>query len=683
MKHVILGLSVFGHDASAALVQPETGDVLYAIAEERLSNIKHDSHIPVLGINNCLEYAKSSGYQITDVAVNFEPTLFLDGIFFNELVELTEDESFSQRLVALCKECLQLGDYYFYSTHPHKIINRYLKSAHHIDSKRLKQICRLIAWYFNWAVKYIKITQCIKTIIPNALIHNIPHHLSHAACAFYNSGFEESAVLVVDGQGESESISIYEGREGALLNKSKTYCPSSLGLFYLAATRHLGYGLGDEFRVMGMAAYGTPIFADLFLPHFEVNDDGILEIKESAYFGRNASTMTGHVSFDFHKKLSSVIPRRRKKDEFKQIHFDFAASIQYVTEVIGVRLAQKAMQICGSKNIVLAGGVALNGLMNEKIRTESGCEKIFIYPAAGDDGGSVGAAQYVAYRRGANKKIESMKSSYFGGQATDEEIEKCLIENKVNYVKCSDIHKDIAIELAKGNIVARYHGRSEWGPRALGNRSIIASAAKKEMKDILNARIKHREPFRPFAPACMVEHVNDYFELTGDAPFMLFIVKAKSIANEDIPAVVHNDGTARVQTVNANDNPDFYGILSRYKEITGVPVLINTSFNVNGEAIVETPLDTLESFAFMDIDFLAIGNYFISKKENAHNFKKYSDDSEYLKVRLARADNSTNSVFRGVDVSESNIFYYSGALPLIWQIFVKLPSVRKLWSYFR
>jgi carbamoyltransferase len=638
MLKVIVGISAFGHDASAALVEAHSGEILFAISEERLSNVKHDSRFPIGSIRKCIEFAKKSSAEIVEVAVNFNESKFITGTIRKECIRILGDSDLARHFVSRIHDLHKLGFMYSKNAAGYEVIDHEITKLHS-NIKAKYEIRGLLSWYFNWAIKFRNTRLLISELFPGVKVHAVTHHICHAATAYFNSGFRDATVITIDGQGESETVAIFSGSEeqGLELQVVSDW-PNSLGIFYLMATFHLGFGDGDEYKVMGMSAYGTPRFSHLFQDCIEISDSAKVIFSGNDYFQRK-SGKNGHFYYDFTQALNEIIKKRKSQDSIEQIHFDFAASIQKVMEDKVVQLASKAIQLTGKKKIALAGGVALNGLMNERIRRESGCTEIFVFPAAGDDGGSIGAAQFISHSLYGMKSAGQIKNAYLGTTASEYEIKVELDKLGIKYEMPSSINVKIAQSLAAGNVVARFNGRSEFGPRALGNRSILADPRRAEMKETLNLRIKHREPFRPFAPACLLEHVSDYFEIENEAPFMLLIVRAKKEAYNALPSVVHADGTARVQTISMNANFDFYHTVKEFKKITGIPVVINTSFNVNGETIVETPLDAIESFGHMDIDCLAIGPFWIEK---IHNLAKFPEETDvvYLAKRRARYSDS-------------------------------------------
>ena len=683
-QNAVLGISAFGHDTSACVVNKTNGEVIYAVAEERLTNVKHDSHLPIGSINHCINYANKNGFSISEVAINVNEIEFLRTLE-SEINNLINDDRISHEINKFLFDAYEMNEYYFIGTKTKEIIDEAI-NRFKIESKIKRTIKKRISCYFNWAIKYRQLYHIVRDMFPEIRVHKINHHLSHSATAYLNSGFDEATIIVMDGQGESDTVSIFIGKDSKIERISTTTWPCSLGVYYLMSTYHLGFKLGDEYKVMGMAAYGKPVYYDILSQMISVNENAQLVFNETEYFEQKEMETTGHVYYNFNNKFKKVVPERRNGKEIKQEHFDFAASVQKLTENLGISIAIKAMNITGIKNIAIAGGVGLNGLMNEKIRKYSGCNDVFIYPASGDDGGSVGAAQYICFKETALKQRDRIKTCYYGYEATHCEMIKALNNKQLIYTKPTSIHIEIAKALSQNKIVARYIGKSEFGPRALGNRSILASASTKEMKDILNRRIKQREPFRPFAPACLRERVDEYFDINIDAPFMLLICQATDKAKAEIPAVVHNDGTCRMQTVTFDQNEDYYNIISEFEKITGVPVIINTSFNVNGETIVDTPLDAVESFGFMDIDYLAIGDYWVSKEENKDKFPKLSH-KEYLALRHDRFKEKFNAHVASIDVSYNNIFFepniHSILLRLIKSKARNVKWIRKMASLLR
>ncbi|TMJ01372.1 MAG: hypothetical protein E6G97_15925 [Alphaproteobacteria bacterium] len=659
-KKAVLGISAFAHDTASCLVDMGDGKVLYALAEERLSNLKHDSRFPIGSVRQALDLAEQHGYAVTDVALNTDPAHFIAGRLAPLIRNLVPDREKADSLIDDLLSLHRFPDYYllsgysFATAHIERLVARL-----GLSSPAAEKLRGRLSWHYNWAVKYQFIRHYCRELFPHATIHSVPHHLAHAASAYFASGFSEATVLVVDGQGEHESVSAYCADQAGLgLVSSSTY-PSSLGLFYLTCTEHLGFSLGDEYKVMGMAAYGRPTLFEAISSFMRVTEKGELHFCENEYFILDElRANTGHAIVRATPALCALVPQREATAQIGQNHFDFAASIQLLTENIGVELARRAIARTGKSPLVMTGGVALNGLMNERIRRESGCGDIFIYPAAGDDGTAVGAAQSVAMQSGV-RPMGGIRTCFYGNASSDAGIARELEQRGIRSTQPDDIHATIAEALTRGKIVARFVGNSEFGPRALGNRSILADPRDVRMRDILNVRIKHRESFRPFAPACLRERIDEYFELDADAPFMLLICQATDLARRQIPAAVHQDGTARVQSVDGESNPEFYRVIHEFGRRTGVPVLINTSFNVNGETIVDTAADAIESFLFMDIDYLAINGYWVAKEENpGHSLSSIPHD-DYLALRRTRYEHRYPEALSSLDLARFHASFFS------------------------
>lgn len=657
-RPALLGVGALTHDTSAALVCAATGDVLYASPEERLSNTKHDSRFPIGTILRCCQEAVTGGYFIERVAVNFDPTLYLPSVIADELaaagVAADRVDTFIAGLRSVAERgCpLDLSTLEGGRTEVASLIRGLLLP----DESSRRQMALRLTWYLNVAIKYRRLSQLIEALFNGVPVRFVPHHDAHAASAYFGSGFDRAAVLVIDGHGEVDTTTLYVGVQCHLTRTAQTSWPFSLGSIFLATTRYLGFDYGDEYKVMGMSAYGNPKFLAEFKDAVSVSSDGRIVVRESVCFGIRPVRNTGQIRFAILDAFKSRCAPRQPGGPISQDHFDLAASVQALIEDLGVQLARVACSLAGTTRLAVAGGVGLNGLMNEAIRRSGDVTDLFIYPAASDDGTSAGAAQALLLESGVVPN-QRMQSCYYGSTPTPEQCASALVSAGVRYTLPSSINRQIAEAVAAGKIVARYTGGAEFGPRALGHRSILANPARADMKDVLNLRVKHREQFRPFAPACLRERVGEFFDVDGDAPFMILIVRARDSAKTLIPAVVHNDGTARVQTVSAEHNPDFHRTISEFHQITGIPVMINTSFNVNGEAIVETPTDAIESFAFMDIDYLALGDYWIAKADNPNLINVASHD-EYLAIRKNRYAREVPEALASLDVRMYQPWFY-------------------------
>lgn len=641
-RQAIIGIGSFGHDNAAALVSADDGSVLFAIAEERLSNLKHDGHLPVGSVKSCLDFASQHGFHISDVAVNLDEFEFISGTLLRTIARIcNDDETCMARFRDVFSAAFSLKSYYCPGSASASLIDSLIKNLkfNHQDAEKIKSA---VKWYFNWAVRYSIAVEALINTFGFDAIKRVRHHHAHAAAAYHASGFDNAVVLVTDAQGESDTVSIFSC-SSTITPVSVSNWPHSLGVFYMMATYHLGFGLGDEYKVMGMAGYGRPEYLNYFRDIFSVESDGKLIIRSSEHYDqKEVFGCPGHFSFGFSSAFThSILPPRAPKDEIKQCHFDFAASVQRVTESVGVDLVKAAKRLTGLNRLALSGGVALNGLMNSAIERMLDRDDLFIYPASGDDGAAVGAAQYVAMTKYGARFKRQIRNCFWGG--ADAQVPAILHVYGLRFTEATDVNREIAFALNQGNIVARYSGRSEFGPRALGHRSILANPCLPNMKDLVNRRIKHREAFRPFAPVCPLDRANDWFEIGGPSPFMLKVYPVKKAKRKIIPAVTHIDGTARLQTVTEDDGSGLYPILIEFERLTGVPVILNTSFNVTGEAIVETVQDAVESFLHMGIDVLVVENYFVWKESDGNEFQLLSDD-QYLKLRRARYEQKFSGV---------------------------------------
>ncbi len=642
-REFVLGLSALTHDTSAAVVDFKTGKTIFAQSEERNSNLKHDSTFPIQSILNCVEAVKKERGTIRSVCLNFDPEAFIqEGIVQN--LQVVHGNQNYEKVVTTIKNYVnnQISNNFDSG----KIINisfllEVLQKNCSINLS--KDLSRVFTYYIYQFRKYTMLTRVVEKLFPEVDVFHVKHHKSHAATAKYNFS-NDASILILDGHGEASSCTLFDQD---LNEVSNTFWPVSLGSFYLTSTRYLGFDYGDEYKVMGMSALGQPRFVDLISSFMFFNQDlARLDVLENPYYKTSFIKHTNQLRYEYTEMFEQVIPRRADKSKFEQIHFDFAASVQKITEQIGLNFAKSASQLINCDELHIAGGVGLNGLMNEKIRTSGLFKNVEIYPASGDDGTSVGAAQFIA-----DPKINlNIKTVFFGTSFNVEEIESLLSSYPLSYVKYSNPDAHVANLLASNNIVARYMGRSEFGPRALGNRSILANPLDKKIKDTLNLRIKHREEFRPFAPSILADKVSQYFHFDGESPYMLFIPKAKSELSQVCPGITHVDLTARIQTVDKKENSSFYNLIHEFFKITSMPILVNTSFNLNGEAIVDTPQDAVESFLFMDIDFLVIDNYVINKTHLAPKFKnQFKTHDAFLARRKSRYKSKHPHILKSVD----------------------------------
>ena len=540
-----LGISCYYHDSAAALLKD--GHVIAAVEEERFSRKKFDDDFPKMAIEWCLKEAKITPSEIDSIAFYDKPVLKFERLLDNYIAVAPR------------------GLYSFIDTIP--------KWIH----KRL--------WIKDEIKKSLKGFKG-EIIFPE-------HHLSHAAHTFYTSPFEESAILTVDGVGEWSTTSLGYAKNNSITLTHDIRWPHSLGLFYSAFTYFLGFQVNEgEYKLMGLASYGTPKYYDKIINNLiDVKDDGSIHLNMKYFAFTYDKVMTN----DKFSKLFEIEPRK-KDEKAQQIHYDIGASAQKVLEEILLKMANHIYEKFKIKNLCLGGGVALNGVANYRILKETQFDNVHIPPSPGDAGSAVGCAQYLYYIYHKNPRIIEknpakviLESVYVGTIYSDEEIREFLNSKNIQYqqLQHDELLQTTAKLIADGNIVGWYQGKMEWGPRALGSRSILADPRKAEMKDILNEKIKHRESFRPFAPSILEEYVSEYFDIDRPSPYMLFVAPVKK--PEIIPAVTHVDGTGRLQTVNRDANPRYYDLINEFYKITGVPVIINTSMNVMGEPIVNTP----------------------------------------------------------------------------------------------
>jgi len=589
----ILGISCYYHDAAAALLQ--NGQLVAAAEEERFSRIKHDFGFPVHAIKFCLESGKIRSEDLDYVVFFEKPFRKLDRILASVLQTYPQSwKVFRESMISWIVDKMWVA-----ST---------LQSELGIDRDKI---------LFS------------------------EHHLSHAASAFLCSPYEESAILTVDGVGDWVTATCGVGKGNEIRRTKRIEFPHSLGLLYSAFTAFLGFEVNEgEYKVMGMAPYGKSRYADKVWKVVRQDSDGSFSL-DMDYF-------TFHYSTDrmYSRKLVELFgePRPREMAFFTEAtgfpkyfgeppanyselcrvneHYaDIAASIQHVTEELLLGMARNLQKETGQKKLCIAGGVGLNSVANSRILRETNFEEIYIQPAAGDSGAAVGAALWAYNSLLGNPRTFCMKHAYWGQNYSDGEIRSFLTENNIKhrYVENDDELLDQTVErLTSAKVVGWYQGRFEWGPRALGNRSILADPRNPEMKDIVNSKIKFREPYRPFAPSVLAERAEDYFELPNAAQqyparYMLYVTQVKPDKRKILPATTHEDGTARLQTVFRDENPRYYGLIERFGKSTGVPVVLNTSFNLRGEPIVTTPANAFSTFSKSEMDSLVLGNFIVDK----------------------------------------------------------------------
>jgi carbamoyltransferase len=558
---LVLGISCYYHDSAVAVVD-ETG-IKFAIHEERLSRQKHDARFPVLALGSA---SQTCGIGTGD----------LDRIVFYE-----------DPKTKLGRLWDQVIDYW-------------------PRSRRL---------FADDIPRFVQYKMPLKALLRNHFgyhgeVEFSQHHRSHAASAFFTSPFERALVVTLDGVGEYETAAVYLGEGNRLRKLRAIHFPHSLGLFYSVFTQYLGFEVNDgEYKVMGLAPYGTPRHLDKLLgPILKLSGDGSFALNERFF---DFCSHERHYAPCLIEHLG--IAPRRPSDPVTEQHHDLAASVQQALELAITNMLRALIREHGIADFCFAGGVALNCTANARMIRELGIRS-YIQPAAGDAGGALGAAlQSIMRSRESEPTARYAMPAYLGTSHPDAVIRATLDINKIPYRQSNEIAEDLAERLAAGQVVAVLHGRDEWGPRALGARSILADPRRAEMKDHLNAKIKFREEFRPFAPVIKQEAYGDWFETLGmaESPYMLYTHKA--LRPEQTAAVTHVDGTSRVQTVSAEQNPYLYAILDAFECRTGVPVLINTSFNLRGEPIVSSPSDALKTFYASGIDCLALESFLVEK----------------------------------------------------------------------
>lgn len=602
MTH-ILGISAFYHDSAACLIR--NGEIIAAAQEERFTRIKHDQNFPINAVKSCLTQAGITIKEIQLIAFYDKPFLKFERLLETYLQFAPKGlKSFLASMPVWIKEKLWIRD---------------------IIAKKLE---------FEGSILFPE------------------HHESHAASAFFPSPFDSAAILTMDGVGEWTTTSFGIGVQNKTKIFSEIKFPHSLGLLYSAFTYYTGFKVNSgEYKIMGLAPYGEPKYVDKILNELiDVKEDGSFKM-DMKYFDYCAGlTMTN-------EKFNSLFGGKPRKPETKltQKEMDLARSIQGVTEMIVLKMARHVREETNEKYLCLAGGVALNCVANGKILKEKIFDKIWIQPASGDAGGAIGAALAVWYEYLGNKRLpdknDSMKGSYLGVEFSEDEIKNFLLYNNIPFeeLKNDFLFDRTAKLLADGSVIGWFQGKMEFGPRALGNRSILADARNPEMQAKLNLKIKFREGFRPFAPSILTERVNDYFELNEPSPYMLLVadviesrrkkddedrselwgIDKLNLPRSDVPAITHIDYSARIQTVRKETNETYYNLLKKFEELTGCPLIINTSFNVRGEPIVCTPEDAYRCFMRTNIDYLALGNFLLDKKNQPEANKEIYDKQKF------------------------------------------------------
>jgi len=590
----ILGISAFYHDSAACLVRD--GEIIAAAQEERFTRKKHDHRFPLKAVQYCLSHAGISANELSYVGFYDKPLTKFERLLETYLGYAPVGiRSFLQAMPLWLKEKLWIPD----------VIRNELG--------------------YGGSVLFTE------------------HHESHAASAFYPSPFNEAAILTMDGVGEWATSSYGVGRDNDIELLAELHFPHSLGLLYSALTYYTGFKVNSgEYKVMGLAPYGEPKYVQKILDDLiDLKEDGSLALNLKYFNFCHGLTMTNG-RFD---ELFDG-PPRDPESKLTQRHMDLARSIQDVTEEAMLRMVRHVHKTTGQKNLCLAGGVALNCVGNGRILREGPFENLWIQPAAGDAGGAVGVALSIWHRYLGNSRVidkvrhgypDGMKASLLGPEFSEDQIQAFLDGRNIPYRRLAraDVAPEVARILAEENVVGWFQGRMEFGPRALGARSIIGDARSAKMQSVMNLKIKFRESFRPFAPAILRENVKDYFEMDADSPYMLLVapvcekrrrkmtpkeeklfgIEKLNIPRSEIPAVTHVDYSARIQTVRREENPAYYDLIKAFSQLTGCPVIVNTSFNVRGEPIVCTPEDAYRCFMRTEMDYLVIENFVLDKRE--------------------------------------------------------------------
>ena len=599
----ILGISAFYHDSAACILKE--GKIVAAAQEERFTRKKHDSNYPHNAIEFVLKFANLKLSEVDQIVFFEKPFLKFERLLETYVAFAPKGFiSFAKAMPLWIREKL-----------------------------------------FQKNLLFNKLKEHDQNYKSDTNIFFSDHHLSHAASAFFPSPFDEAIVLTADGVGEWATTTVAVGKNNNLEIKKEIHFPHSLGLLYSAFTYYTGFKVNSgEYKLMGLAPYGNPIYQDKIKQLVDIKEDGTFRLNQKFFNYATGLTMTNE---KFHN-LFGQKPRNPNKEKITQFHMDIAASIQKVTEEIMVNLAKSVREEYGINNLCLAGGVALNCVANGKILKENIFDNIWIQPAAGDAGGSLGAALALWYLDQRNKRLvnvnDDMKGSYLGTEFTQDEIEKELKSLGANFetYKYENLINITAEFLSKEKAIGWFQGRMEFGPRALGGRSILGDPRSDKMQKNLNLKVKYRESFRPFAPSVLREDLSEWFSLNVDSPYMLLVANINSnkkieitndqkklfgidklnIKRSQIPAVTHVDYSARIQTVTKNTNSRYYDLISKFKEKTGCPVIVNTSFNVRGEPIVNTPTDAFNCFMGTELDYLVIGDCILDKSKQDHNLKK-------------------------------------------------------------
>jgi len=578
----IIGINAFHADSSACLIID--GKLISAVEEERFNRIKHWAGFPLESIKYCLRESNLNLSDIDHISINIDPK----ANYFKKILFLIKH-----------RPSLKL------------IFNRYKKK------KKYNSIREILNKEFNGSNF-------------NGQINNIEHHYAHLSSAFHVSPFEESCILSVDGFGDFASTAWGYGKNNKIKIDNKIHFPHSLGIFYQALTQFLGFkNYGDEYKIMGLAPYGKPTYVNQLRKilvtkpngNFELNLDYFKFHKENF----NYRWENGKVEIEdlYTDKIKTLLgPERIQGEDLTNFHKDLAHSTQKIYEEAFLNILNNLYDKYQNDNLCIAGGCGMNSVANGKIKDNTKFKNIYVQAAAGDAGGAIGAAFATHYKISNKKRVFKMKHAYWGTSFNDNQILDCLKKNEkiIENQKCSfklisknnELNKIVANDISEGKVVGWFQGKMEWGPRALGNRSILGDPRRSDMKDILNLKIKRRESFRPFAPSILREHVSDWFENDDDVPFMMKVYQIKEDKRKNVPAVTHVDGSGRLQTVYQETNKKYYDLINEFYKLTNVPLVLNTSFNEN-EPIVSSPEEALSCFLRTKMDTLVMENYIIKR----------------------------------------------------------------------
>ncbi len=571
----ILGINAYHGDSSACILK--NGEIIAASEEERFRRIKHWAGFPSEAIKFCLGEANIDITKVDYITISRDPSANIHKKILHAAKNLVSVKALKDRLA---------------------------------NTKKVGSVKAELSKVFNIPEDQIK-----------AEVKNIEHHRSHLASAFFASPFDEAAILSIDGFGDFTSTMIATGKGNKIDVLDTVIYPHSAGIFYTSLTQYLGFPhYGDEYKVMGLAPYGEPKYINELKKIILFKDNGLFELN-TKYFkhakeGVAMSWENGdpHIDSIFSEELEKLLgPARKKEDELTQKHKDIATSVQRVTEELIFHILNHLQKRTGLKNICIAGGVAQNSVANGKILEQTTFENIYIPSAGHDAGTALGSALWLYNHILENDRLPAIYNAYTGAKSTNEEVEACLKADNIEYTKYNDeeLLEIVSDALVDGKVIGWFQGRAEFGPRALGHRSIIVDPRRTDAKELLNAKIKRRESFRPFAPSILEEYVPEYFEKTDKVPFMEKVYPIKKEKHAEIPAVTHVDGTGRLQTVEKGDR--YYDLIERFRQKTGTPILLNTSFNEN-EPIVNTPKEALDCYLRTEMDMLVMENCVVSRK---------------------------------------------------------------------